>query len=521
MIGLGLLWACGEEAARDVVEPASEPGAPVLRRLTAAQYADTLEDLVGPGLVLGRVEPDTSLDGFLSVGASVATLSELGVEQYEGNALDVAAVAVDADHRGAWVPCVPAGPIDDACAREALGPWARRAWRRSLTEPEMDALVALASEAGEATGDFHTGLSYAVAAVLQSPWFLYRVELGEDDGAGGRRWTGVEMASRLSFLFWNRGPDDALLDAAEAGRLDAAEGVREEAARLIDDPAFGKGIANFFTELYTLDALDDLSKDPLVFAAMSEDLGPAARTETLLFLEWIVRSGADWRDVLTSSTTFVDRRLAALYGVPAPERDGFGQVVLPASGGRRGLLGHASLLAQFSHPASSSATLRGKFVRSTLLCTPIPPPPAGVDTSIPESSEALPTLRDRVGQHLSDPFCAGCHEITDPIGLGLENFDALGAWRATENDVAIDASGEIDGLAFEDAWTLADAVREHPDFGPCIVDQLVIYGLGRAVNQSEASAREWLADGFADGGYRVEDLMMTFAASELFRQAGP
>lgn len=522
MIALGLPWGCdGGDAVQEAREPATDPGPSVLRRLTAAQYEAVLVDLVGPDVVLGRVEPDTSLDGFLSVGAGVATLSSLGVEQYESNALDVAALAVDASHRDAWIGCVPAGPVDSDCARASLAPWVRRAWRRTVTTEELDGLVVLADVAGAELEDFYLGLSYAVAAVLQSPWFLYRVEVGQDDGAGGRRWTGEEMASRLSFLLWNRGPDDALLDAAEAGRLDEQPGLTEEVDRMMAAPAFADGIANFYNELYTLYALDDLSKDPFVYVAMSEDLGPSARQETLLFLQWLVLSGADWRDVMTSQTTFVDRRLASLYGVPAPAREGFGATVLPAEGGRRGLLGHASILAAFSHPTSSSATLRGKFVRSTLLCTPIPPPPAGVDTSIPEPSDDLPTLRDRVAEHMTDPFCAGCHEMMDPIGLGLENFDGLGMWRPTENGVSIDPSGDVDGIGFGDAWSLGAAVREHPDFGTCVVQQLVTYGLGRPVVAGEVAAQDWLAERFGAGGFRVADLMAEFATSDLFRQASP
>ncbi len=514
------LLACDGGYGVSPPEPPTDPGSVVLRRLTEAQYASSVRALIGDDVVLSNIEPDTSLHGFLSVGAAVTTLSSLGVDQYENNALDLAAVAVDAEHRSSWVKCTPAATVDDACARTALAQLARLAWRRTPTDVELDTLVGLASDAADTLQNFDEGLSYGVAAILQSPHFLYRVEIGEPDPNGGRRYTSLELASRLSFLLWNTGPDDALLVDAESGRLLKAEAKAAIVDEMLLDPRALDGIANLFTELYTLYTLDDLSKDPFVFVAMSEDLGPSAREETLRFLQWMtLQEGSDWRDVMTSRTTFVDRKMASLYAVPSPVHEGFGQVELPADGGRRGLLGHASLLAQFSHPTSSSATLRGKFVRSTLLCMPIPPPPAGVDTSIPEPSADLPTLRDRVAEHLTDPFCAGCHELMDPIGLGLENFDGLGVWRNKDGEATIDASGDLDGTQFHDAYDLAGAIRAHPDFGTCIVQQLVTYGLGRTVTQSEVDAQLWLTENFIASGYSFKALLRDFATSDLFSQA--
>jgi hypothetical protein len=268
-------------------------------------------------------------------------------------------------------------------------------------------------------------------------------------------------------------------------------------------------------------ALDDLSKDPSVFVLASATLGPAAREETLRGLEHIVlQADEDYRTIFTTQRAFIDRELATLYEVRAPAREGFGETWLDASGGRRGLLGQAAFLAANAHAVSSSATKRGVFIREVLLCQDMPPPPAGVDTSIPEPSEDAVTLRDRVAVHLTDPTCASCHKLTDPIGLGLENFDGLGGWRLTENGGTIDPSGELDGAAFADAWALGQVLFDHPRTGPCLTETLFNYAVGHAMVESEEPTVEHLAESFALASYSVKALLAQIATSPGFRTAG-
>jgi len=514
-----------EPAWRDASPPAVDSPAPVLKRLTQTQYTNALTELFGDALVLPTsLEPDQSVDGLLVVGSSVTSVSPRGVEQYEEAALDVAEqVTTDPTLRAALIPCTPDGAFDDGCAGEVLSALAPRAWRRPLTERELDKLVDLAGVAGATMDDFYVGLSFAINAVLQSPHFLYRIELGEDDPdrPGYRRYTDWEMASRLSFFLWNTLPDAELNAAAAAGELSDDDGIAAQVDRMLADPKARAGLRNFFTELYHLYDLDRLSKDPEVFLYMSDDIGPSSREETLMNIEQVVfEEDGDWRDLLISERTFIDRTLAAIYNVQAPASEGFAEVWLDPADGRRGLLGQVSLLSLYAHATSTSVTRRGIFVRETMLCQVIPSPPANVDTSIPEADAAAPTMRDRVATHLEDPSCASCHLLTDPIGLGLENFDGLGLWRETENSVDIDASGDLDGAEFTDAWGLAEAVRDHPDLVPCLVENVYRYANAHAFDSGERDLVSWHAQGFEVGGYRMLALLRDVAVGPGFRRVG-
>jgi hypothetical protein len=248
------------------------------------------------------------------------------------------------------------------------------------------------------------------------------------------------------------------------------------------------------------------------------DLGASAREETLLGIEAMVfDEDGDFRDLLTTERAFVDRRLAALYGVAAATPEGFGEVYLPAELGRRGLLGQASFLMLQSHATSSSATKRGMFVRKTLLCQDIPAPPADVDTSIPEADATSPTLRERLQTHLTDPYCASCHRLTDPIGLGFENFDGIGKWRLTENGATIDASGDLDGVAFANAWEMAEVVHDSPQLGPCFTRHVYRYSVGRLEAGDEQALLGWLNEGFAGTGYSFRELLVDTVLSPGYR----
>ena len=455
------------------------------------------------------------------MGASTAAVSPRGVEQYEAAAYALAEQALNPDRRATVVGCNPTGIVDEGCARGFLASFGRRAWRRPLTDEEITTLVDIAGTSAAVLGDFHEGLQFAVAAVLQAPDFLFRVELGEDDADGGRRWTDHEMAERLSYLFWNTTPDDALLDAADAGELTTDDGIQAQVDRLLESPRAREGLRAWFTDLLHLGDLDDLYKDPNVFEFMSDTLGPAAREETLLGFERLVFDDeGDLRDLMTTRTAYVDRELAALYDIRAPAREGFAAAELPEDGLRRGLLGQASFLAGQSHPVSSSATLRGLFIREVLLCQVMPGPPAGVDTSIPPVTERARTLRERVANHLSDESCAGCHVLMDPIGLGVEHFDGVGRFRATDNGATIDASGDLDGATFADPVELAQTIRDHDSFVPCLVKNLGRYANGKVEGGGQFESLGWLADELAAGDHDLKAFLPILAKSSMFRAAG-
>ncbi len=521
LAGLVFLAACGTTDAPEAPRVAVDPAAPVLRRLTAPQYTNALHDLFGDALVVpAKLEPDLSIDGLVAIGASRGTVSSRGVELYEEGAFLVAEQVVVSPVREMWVPCTPTSAVDSACAREALSWLAWRAWRRPVTEAEQQTLVALADEAAAQLGDFHLGLQYGVAAVLQAPSFLYREEVGEPRD-GGRLYSSHEMASRLAFFLWNTLPDEELLELADSGDLNREGVLVEQVHRMVHDDRARQGLRAFVSELYHLDRLDDLTKDPALYPHMSEALGPAAREETLLAFEHVFLADEDYRDLLTTRRAYVDATLASVYGVQSPTPEGFGLVMLPEDEPRAGLLGQAAILGQHAHPTSSSPTLRGKFIRETLLCQVIPPPPADVDTSIPEPSGTAPTLRDRVAEHLEDPTCAGCHLLMDPLGLALEPFDGIGRYRLRDNGVLIDASGDLDGETYEDAEQLGQVLASDPDLGPCFTEQMYRYATGRNPELGELDLLEHLGERFTARGHSIQRLMMLIALSEGFRTAAP
>jgi len=498
---------------------------PTLRRLNQTQYRQAIHDLFGDHIVTPTsLEPDETIDGLQAIGSAVTTISPRGVEQYEQAAFDIAAQALDTPrHREALLPCLADTDFPDPCLEGFFREFGPRIWRRPLTDLEVDRMTGLSRRSAAFLGDDYDGFEFGIAAMLQSPNFLFRVELGEPDpdAPGAFRFTDHEMATRLSFLLWDTIPDEALLAAADAGELTTDEGLEQQVDRMLGHDRVEQGIRAAFTDMYGLYSLDALNKDPTVFTHMSPEVGPAAREETLLgILHLVLDQDGDYRDLLTTRTTFLDRRLASIYAVPAPVWDGFGITAWPEEHGRRGLLGQVSFLAGHSHAVASSPTLRGKYVQEVLLCHTIPPPPADVDTSIPEPVEGQVTMRDRVAKHLEDAYCAGCHRITDPIGLGFENFDGLGHWRSREYGERIDASGELDGATFDDAWGLARRIAEHEDLPNCLVETVLSYASGRTLTDGEEDAVRYHGEGFAAEDYRVLALLKDVALSPAFRHTG-
>jgi hypothetical protein len=510
----------GERDPLEVVLPA-----PTIRRLSQAQYGRAIYDLFGEDIVLPTsLEPDETIDGLQAIGSALTTISPRGVEQYEQAAYDIAGQALDTKReRQALIPCLDDTDFADPCIERFFREFGIRVWRRPLTDLEVDRLTGISLRAGGLLGDPYDGLEFGLAALLQSPHFLFRVELGEPDPdePGTVRFTDYEMASRLSFFLWDTIPDEALLAAAARGELVDDEALSGHVDRMVEDDRVEQGLRALFTDMLGLYALDDLNKDPTIFTHMSPEVGPAAREETLLGILHLVREqDGDYRELFTTRTTFLDRRLASIYGVSAPAWDGFGMTEWPEEHGRRGLLGQVSFLAGHSHPVASSPTLRGKFVRRTLLCHVIPPPPSNVDASIPEPAEGRVTMRDRVAKHLEDPYCAGCHSLVDPIGLGLENFDGLGHWRDREYGEQIDASGELDGGDFSDAWDLSRQVSEHPDLPGCLARTMLSYASGRSLLEGEEDAVRYHDEGFEAGDYSVTALLRDVALSPAFRNTG-
>ncbi len=502
--------------APPVEPPAAGPTG--LRLLTPTQYRNSLVD------VLGEVAAPAVGQWRSSIAAAQGGVASAAVEDYEEAAMAVtAAIFADPEARVAFAGCTPTAAADDPCAAQVIASVGRRAWRRPLELDEVERYGQVHADVSALLGgDPWSGLHYAVAGILQSPNFLYRVELGEPVDPVDPlhvRLNPYELASRLSYLVWNSTPDDALLDAAAGGALDSPEGLGAEVDRLFASPRAGEGVVQLFVDMFDLDALLSLQKDPMLVPAFSPTIGRAMREELVRVIDDVVLQRRDYRRLFDTRTGFADAELAGLYGVAAPPLPGaFVPVELPAS--RGGILTLAGFLAINSGEASTSPTHRGLTVRRVLMCQTVPPPPPDVVPKLPEPGEGeAKTKRELLEQHVSDPTCATCHQFTDPIGLALENFDALGGWRETDQGLPIDASGELDGAQFADAAALGDLFARHPAVGPCLVRNLYRYATGHIEQSHEEPVIALLVDALVGSRYDLTAAVDALVRSEGFRYA--
>lgn len=506
------------------------PATARLRKLTRLQYRNALRDLLAGPVTLSddSLEPDSEKNGFNSIGASDATISPRGVEQYETAALAATKQAIrdDATRRTKIIGCAPASATaftDDACTTAFLTKFIRRAYRRDASAEELGRWKAIAVDAQTKLTSFHEGIEMAVAGILTSPNFLFRVEIGEPDPEhpGRLRFTSEEMATRLSFFIKNTTPDDVLLDVAKTGALTKVEGVVEQANRLLATEGAKAALDDFFVELLHLNPLDTFVRDPAKFPSMSPTLGASMKTETLKMFEDIAFGrDADFHEIFDTTTTWVNADLAKVYGLPAPTGAGFVQITLPADGTRAGILGQAGFLAVNSHVLRSSPTYRGKAIRERFLCESMPPPPDNVaPLPEPDGSADRATARQRLEMHRKVEPCASCHKLMDPVGLTLENYDAIGAFRTTENSVTIDVSGDLDGTKFNGPRELGKLLRADKRTGPCFARNLFRHAAGHVETEGEEPSMTAITDQFSGSGYKVRALAISIVTSDAFRFA--
>jgi hypothetical protein len=519
---LAALPGCGPD------EPKTAGGPAQIRRLTESQYRHAIADIFGDDIkVAGRFEPDIRADGLLAVGSGRVTVTPAGFEQYDSIAQGIALQVVDEKHRAAEIPCRPTSPSapDDSCAAQFFRKTGRLLFRRPLTDDEVGEQVAVAHEAALTLHDFHGGLAYGLTALIAAPEFLFRVEAAEPDpnNPGGLRLDRYARASRLSFLLWDSTPDAELLDAAERGDL-TRDGLRRQVDRMIASPRLEAGTRAFFADMLGFDAFDQVAKDTVIYPKFGLKVANDAKEQTLrTIVDHLVTQRADYRDLFTSRRTFLTRNLGLVYRVPVETRNGWEAYEFPANDPRAGLLTEVGFLALHSHPGRSSPTLRGKAIRELLLCQTVPMPPANVNFSIVQDTNnpKFRTARDRLTAHRTEPTCAGCHKIMDPIGLALENFDGAGQYRERENGAAIDAGGTLDGTDFADAAGLGKALHDDPAATACLVNDVYRYAAGRDIAQGEQEWTGWLQRRFADQGYRFPDLLRDIATSDAFYRISP
>ena len=411
------------------------------------------------------------------------------------------------------------GEYSEDCAREVITNLARRAYRRPVTAADIDPLLGLVRQAQAAGDSFEEGIRLALQAVLLSPNFLFRIERDPAAGEDVRALDDHELASRLSYFLWADMPDERLFRVADAGRLTDPAVLRAETLRMLADPKARTLVTDFAAQWLQLRALDRAKPDPARFPAVDDELRDAMRTETELFLQAIVREDRSVLDLLDAPFTFVNGPLARYYGIPGVDGEAFRRVALDGTQ-RGGLLSHASVLTVSSYPTRTSPVLRGKWVLENLLGAPPPEPPADVPAlEATGGAGAGATLREQMEAHRTNPSCAVCHNQIDPIGFGLEKYDAAGAWRTHENDAPIDDTGVLpDGTAFRGPAELKQVLRDRADaFRRNLSEKLLTYALGRGLEHYDAEAVGAITETARENGNRWSAFVTGVVESAPFR----
>ena len=508
----------GDDRGLSEVEPYQPPEAR-LRRLTRTQFHNALESLLGKPVITDNMPSDNYEEGFAVVGASTIATSPLGVERYHHIVEEnVELVFADEVRRKELLGCV-VSTWTDPCAQGYLHSQGRLAFRRDLTDEEVEQLAHVAEVAEHELGDAYAGLQWATVALLTSPNFLYRSEWGSASTAAAQRLTGYAMASRLVFALWNRPPDEELLDEAALGNLDTAEGVNAAARHLLTANYGHEAIGSFVDEYMRLDRIAGQHKDPAMFPEYTPALQAGMVTDmrsTWQELAFVLDGNA--LDLFTTETAVVNADLAHLYGIndEGLSSTDFKVIDLPTASGYGGILSKPAFLSQFANQTEGSPTLRGKFIREAVLCTPIPPPPAGVTVEFEDSSDAT-TKREKLAMHRTDPTCSGCHSLMDPLGLPLESFDAIGRFRTEDQGEMLDLSGEVDGTLVSNASELGLALSKSTGVARCLVSKYYTYVLGYKPRPEERPFDEALYRSFSESGYKLKQLILDAVATDAFQ----
>jgi hypothetical protein len=508
---------------------AGEPGAPAacrpsvaaapLRRLTRFEFDNTIRDLLGDTTGPGASLPSDELANGFGNDAEALSVSSLLVEQYASVAEAIASRATQPQALARLVTC-PRRMTEDDCARGFISGLAARAYRRAPAGDEVDELLTL--ERGiRANGSFASAIAGVIEAVLQSPDFLYRLEWGVDQAGrpGVRRPSGEEMATRLSYLFWETMPDDELRAAATAGQLDSASGVLDQATRMLDDPRARPVVRFFFDSLLPISGLGGLERDQTSFPTYSASIGALMREEIQQLIAGELFDGSGtWPAVLAAPYTFVNEPLARFYGMDGVSGDAFQKVPLDGEH-RLGLLTLGGVMAGTTPSNTTNPVLRGSFIVRKLLCRSIPLPSGELLAKAkPPDPYSGKTARERYTAHRADPVCAGCHQQMDPIGLAFENYDPVGLWRDTENGVTIDASGTLPGTSdrISGPIELVKKLAASEDAEACLASHWMDFAYGQSVGARDPCLQSSVVEAFARAGHDVRKLLLALTQTEAF-----
>jgi len=428
----------------------------------------------------------------------------------------------DTPSRARIFVCRPATKQDEEpCARTILAGVGRRAFRRPLTDADLNPLLAF-YRSGREERDFDFGIEKALRALLVSPDFLFRIEQDPPGRAPGRAYRigDLELASRLSFFLWSTVPDDQLLDLAEKSKLQDPIVLDQQVRRLLDDPRAESLVTNFAGQWLYIRNLAQQKPDPDIFPEFDESLRRSFQRETELFFQNILREDRSVMELLDANYTFLNQRLAEHYGIPNIYGAQFRKVTL-ADDNRGGLLGQGSILTVTSYPNRTSVVQRGKWILDNLLGSPPPPPPANVPDLKPHAQDGRPlTMREAMEQHRSNAICQSCHARMDPIGFALENYDGVGKWRDLDGGSAIDASGKLPGgVQFEKAAGLKKIlVSDYRDqFEDTVTEKFLTYALGRGLEYYDKPAVRSIMRQAARDNFRISALIGAIVRSTPFQ----
>jgi hypothetical protein len=509
----------------------ADPGPALMRRLTNAEYQRTVKDLLGVDVSasVATFPADFEAGGFTNAAAP-QTISSLHADRYMATAQDAAAQVIgNTTLRAKVVGCDPTTGDRRTCLRSFAQGFGRRAYRRPLQPAELDRLTAL----GDTETDGNQAAALMLQGVLQSPKFLFRPEVGTADASrpGAMKLTGFEVAARLSYFLVGTTPDDALLDAAAGGQLDTPAGIETVTKRLLADPRTRPTLRTFTDQWFHLDKLGETTRDAKTFPAFSAALMKSMSDEAARLLDdFMWGQNASFLDLYTTSYGYADGKLAAVYKTTAPANaSALAKVSFDGSADRGGLLGTAAfLVASSPRGDQTSAIARGRYVREVLLCDALPPPPAEAVAqammAAPEPNESRADMEDRLA--LQGPaLCAGCHKFINPIGYGLERYDALGQVRATyPSGRPVRNAGNVSGMpgdpgtAFSGAVELGKLLRASAKGPACVVAKTFRWAFGREEDaEADACTLGQLGDAFRAGNHGYPQLIIGLVGSDAFR----
>jgi len=487
-----------------------------LRRLTRTEYNNTVRDLLSDSTrPADRFVAESTQQGFNN-GAASTLLSPSVVEDFEIAATALAEAAVT--NLPNLLGCDVAALGEDACARDFIARFSERAFRRPMETAQLSDYEALYTSQKAQFG-FVKAIELVVRAMLQSPYFLYRLEFGmpEPTESGSQRLSPHELASRLSYLFWGSMPDSELLQAAAQGRLETAADLKLQAERLLAHERGAQALVDFHLQWGQLEDVPNLQKNDELFTPA---VGRLLLEETAQFIDQNLRQGDGLLStLLTSSTGYLNGELARYYGVRGPAGTSFERFDFPPQQ-RSGLLTLGSFMTKLAHGAQPSPVLRGKFVLEQVLCAPPPPPPDNADTTLP-APDPTKTARQQLTELTSVQPCAGCHALINPPGFAFEHFDALGRYRADDHGLPIDAAGELRGPndasgTFQNHRELTQLLASSEAARSCLVSKWFVYTHGRGDGEQDACSLQQMRESFGASGGNVRELLLSVTQTPAF-----